>query len=102
MNQFNFLKRLFDVQPDGSPFISLYLNTEPNETGKKDFNVFLKKQLHDHLAVIETGSEQQQHFQNAAERIQAFAETIDPATRGLAIFAGTGNNAFFETFEFQI
>ena len=43
MRHFNFLRKLLDVQPDGSQFVSIYLNTEPNENGKKDFEAYLKK-----------------------------------------------------------
>lgn len=102
MNQFNILKKLLDVQPNGSPFISIYLKTEPNETGKKDFDVFLKKQLSDHLAVLDAGSEERERFEKDDERITAFAEAIDSSTRGVAIFASTGNNDFFQTFEFEV
>src|SRR5215211_4417846 len=102
MREFNFLSKLLDVQPDGSPFISLYLNTEPNETGKKDFDVFLRKQLSDHLAMMEAGSEKRESFERDAKKVEEFVESVDPSTRGIAIFAGSGNNEFFRTFEFEV
>src|SRR5687767_15330472 len=102
MNQFNILKKLLDVQPNGTPFISIYLKTEPNETGKKDFDVFLKKQLSDHLAVLDAGSEERERFEKDAEKISEFADSIDSSTRGVAIFASSGNSDFFETFEFEV
>ena len=102
MNQFNILKKLLDAQPNGSPFISIYLKTEPNETGKKDFDVFLKKQLSDHLAVLDAGSEERERFEKDAEKISAFADSIDSSSRGVAIFASSGNDDFFETFEFEV
>ena len=52
MHQFNFLTKLMEFEPAGFPFISIYLNTEPNENGKNDFEIFLRKQLKDHGAVI--------------------------------------------------
>jgi peptide chain release factor subunit 1 len=100
MRQFNFLSGLLDVQPNDSPFISLYLNTEPNETGKKDFDVFLKKQLSDHAAVMEEGSSRRESFEALSQKIRDHADTIDPSTRGAAIFAREGD--FFRTFEFEI
>ena len=102
MNQFNFLSKLLDFDPDGKPFLSVYLNTEPNETGKKDFDVFLKKQISEHEAVIDPTSEEKRHFDAAADRINDFVEKIDASTRGVAIFAFTGPNGFFDTFEFQV
>src|SRR5215213_6808825 len=102
MNQFNFLTKLLSAEAEGSPYISLYLNTEPNETGKKDFDVFLRKQLSDHVAVLAAGSEQREQFEAASERINEFVETIDPSTRGVAIFAGAGKSNFFRSFEFAV
>ena len=102
MRQFNFLTRLLDVQPNGTPFISIYLNTEPNETGKKDFDVFLKKQLNDHLAVLEQGSEKREFFEADIKKIEEYVNKLDASARGVAIFAGAGNNDFFRTFDFEV
>jgi peptide chain release factor subunit 1 len=102
MRQFNFLNKLLEFQPGGSPFISLYLNTEPNETGKKDFDIFLRKQLNDHVAVMEAASEKREQFEQDSSRIEEFVESLDPSTRGVAIFASAGNNDFFRTFEFEV
>jgi peptide chain release factor subunit 1 len=102
MRQFNFLSRLLDVQPADSPFVSVFLNTEPNENGKKDFPVFLRKQLNDHAAVMEAGSPKLDSFEKDSEKIEQFVETLDASTRGVAIFASAGTNDFFETFEFDV
>ncbi|HUR98825.1 MAG TPA: Vms1/Ankzf1 family peptidyl-tRNA hydrolase [Pyrinomonadaceae bacterium] len=102
MRQFNFLNKLLEVQPTGSPFISLYLNTEPNETGKKDFDVFLRKQLSDHIAVMDAGSEKREHFEQDSKKIEEFVESLDPSTRGVAIFASAGDGDFFRTYEFEV
>ena len=102
MHQFNFLSKLLELQPNGSPFISLYLNTEPNENGKKDFGVFVKKQLNDHLAMLEEGSEKRESFEKDAKKIDDFLEGLDASTRGVAIFAASGKDDFFKTFEFEI
>lgn len=102
MQQFNFLTKLLDFEPGGSPFFSIFLNTEPNETGKKDFEIFLKKQISEHEGIIDPTSEEKQHFDAAAQRINEFVEGIDPSTRGVAIFASSGPDGFFQTFEFQV
>lgn len=102
MRQFNFLSRLLEVQPDGSPFISIYLNTEPNRNGKKDFDVFLKKQFSDHLAVMEEGSERRSNFEQTSEKIKDLVESIDPSVRGLAVYARSGGDNFIDSFEFEI
>src|SRR5215218_6727500 len=102
MQQFNFLSKLMEFEPAGFPFISIYLNTEPNETGKKDFEVFLRKQLKDHGAVLETGSSEAQSYEADVEKINAFVENLDPTTRGVAIFACSGADDFFQRFEFEV
>lgn len=102
MHEFNFLNKLLDVQPNEFPFTSVYLNTEPNETGKKDFEVFLKKQLSDHLAVLDAGSDKRKSVEESFDEISAFAESIDPSTRGVAMFARSGDGGFFESFEFEV
>jgi peptide chain release factor subunit 1 len=102
MRQFNFMSRLLAAQPGESPFISLYLDTGANETGKKDFPVFLKKQLNDHAAVIDPESPKYASFAIDRERIEEFVGSVDPSTRGMAIFARSGEEDFFETFEFSV
>src|SRR5215207_3156485 len=102
MRQLSLLNKLLDAQPNGSPFISLYLNTEPNETGKKDFDIFLRKQLSDHVGVMEAGSEKRENFEKDSKKIEEFVEGLDPSIRGIAIFASSGNDDFFRTFEFEV
>lgn len=103
MRSFNFLNNLTGIEPRGFPFISIYLNTEPNGTGKKDFKIFLNKQLNDHAAVMEVNSPRRESFEKDAEKIRYFVENdLDPATRGLAIFACSGADDFFEEFQYEV
>jgi len=102
MQQFKFLSNLMEFEPAGFPFISVYLNTEPNETGKRDFDVFLRKQLKDHGAVLESGSSESQSYEADVEKINNFVEDLDPTTRGVAIFACSGADDFFQRFEFEV
>ena len=101
MRSFNILAPLLDAKPSsGGPFLSIYLNTEPNQNGKKDFDVFLKKQINDHLAVLDENSPKRESLESDAAKISEFVETLDPATRSVAIFACSGESEFFKTFEF--
>jgi len=102
MQQFKFLSNLMEFEPAGFPFISVYLNTEPNETGKRDFDVFLRKQLKDHGAVLEPGSSESQSYEADVEKINNFVEDLDPTTRGVALFACSGADDFFQRFEFEV
>jgi peptide chain release factor subunit 1 len=102
MQQFNFLTKLMEFEPAGFPFVSVYLNTEPNETGKRDFEIFLKKQLKDHGAVMEPGSSELESYDADVDKINNFVENLDPTTRGVAIFACSGSDGLFERFEFEV
>ena len=102
MRQFNFLTRLLDMEPGEAPFVSLYLNTEPNENGKKQFGTFLKKQFSDHIAVLDEGSDRRESLVKDSERVTAYLENLDPAARGVAIFASSAGNDVFEAFDFGI
>ena len=104
MRSFNFLTSLLEktTSGEGHPFVSLYLNTEPNQNGRKDFDTFLKKQINDHLAVMDERSPTRESLEKDAEKIAEFAESLDPSTRSAAIFACSADNDFFETFEFAV
>ena len=102
MREFTLLEKLLDTEPAGFPFISLYLNTEPNENGKKDFSTFLKKQLKDHAAVLEPGSSELESFEKDTKKIEEFTENLDASTRGVAVFACSGLDDFFHSLEFEV
>lgn len=100
MQQFNFLTKLLIYEPTGDRVISVYVNTGPNETGKRDFDVFLKKQVSEHGGVVESDSPEKAAYDAAIEKINGFLEQIDPATKGVAIFTSAGSENLFEAFEF--
>ena len=102
MDQYRFLSRLLEFEQADFPCISVYLNTEPNETGKKDHAVFLKKQFKEHSAVMEPNSDERKSFEKDGEKIQTLVENLNPSTRGIGIFASSGSGEFFETFEFAV
>jgi len=102
MQQFKFLESLVDFEPTGFPFLSIYLNTEPNETGKKDFDVFLRKQFSEFGAVLEANTGEKESFDEDEKRINEFLETIDPSTRGVAIFASSESNGIFKRYTFDV
>ncbi len=43
----NLVKELGSFEPDGYPFLSIYLNAEPSETGRDTFQVWLKTAFSD-------------------------------------------------------
>ncbi|MDQ3089148.1 MAG: hypothetical protein M3Q78_11215 [Acidobacteriota bacterium] len=102
MRNKNLLQKLAEFEPTGFPFISIYLNTEPNENGKHDFDVYLKKQISEHSDDYETRTSEKESFDRDAKRINDYLENIRPSTRGTAIFACFGANEFFKTIEFDV
>ncbi len=102
MKQNQFMEKLAGFEPSGFPFISLYLNTEPNENGKFDFDIFVKKQFSEHEDDYEANTSERESFERDAERVSEYLKNIKPSAKGVAIFACAGANDFFETIEFNI
>ena len=104
MQQFNFLSKLMDFEPAGFPFLSVYLNTEPNETGKRDFEVFLRKQLKDHGAVLTMNlvtywalQEEGRDFGLSQENWTKVASVLDQAHDALGRAHAAGLNPAYGT-----
>ena len=102
MKSNNTVQKLLGIEPTGFPFISLYLNTEPNENGKFNFDVFVRNALREHAGNFEEETSERQSFDRDAERILEYLGSIKPTTKGAAIFACTGANDFFLTREFNV
>jgi peptide chain release factor subunit 1 len=101
MNRFNFLSRLLNFEPANGPFTSVYLDTGANETGKKDFDVFLKKQISEWLDTFEKDAPERQKFENDCDTIRKYLADLEPAVQGVAVFACSAAG-LFRTFEFHI
>ena len=88
MNLNNLMKKLTTFEPNGSPFISIYLNAEPNKQGRDNFDVWLKKVLSMRTKGFKDDSPELESYEKDVERIMEFAEKeVDDAANGIAIFA---------------
>lgn len=96
------LQNLAEFESTDFPFISVYLNTEPNENGKHIFDVFLKKQISEHADKYELRTKERESFDRDAELIDKYLEDLRPSVRGVAIFACSGANGFFKPIEFDV
>jgi peptide subunit release factor 1 (eRF1) len=87
--------RLARFEPDGSPVLSLYLDTRPNERGRDAFDVFVRKELKARGESFPSRSAERQTFDRDAERIREWLrEAVDPAANGVAAFACRGAGLF--------
>ena len=100
MNPNNTVQKLLEFEPTEFPFISLYLNTEPNENGQFNFDVFVRKQLSEHAENYESETSERESFERNSQRILEHLGNIRPTAKGAAIFAGA--NDFFLTRAFDV
>ena len=102
MKQRGILKKLAEVEPTDFPFISIYLNAQPDDRGRDNFDAFVRKQLSEHLDNYEEESSERESFTRDTERIYEYLEKIDASANGVAIFACAGADEFFQTIEFNV
>jgi len=90
------LERLVAFEPTEFPFISLYLNTQPDETGRDHYGPFVRKQFDELAKTFESRSPARDSLDRDVERIQDYLENkLENSANGAAIFACAGAD-FFE------
>jgi peptide subunit release factor 1 (eRF1) len=95
-------QKLADFEPAPFPFLSLYLNTQPDEHGRDQFETFLRHELALRARTFTTGSAEAESFAKDTERIQTYVEKeLKAAANGLALFACAGADGFFEAVQLQ-
>src|SRR5687768_11703365 len=99
----NLVKRLAAFEPDGFPFISLYLNAEADETGRDAFHVWLKKELSEKGKEYGENTFEAEKYAAAVERINNYIENeVEPSANGIAIFTTLGDSNFFEAEQLEV
>lgn len=94
------LRKLAAFEPTPFPVISLYLNAQPDEHGRDHFGSFTRKQLQRRSRMFPSGSEERESFDRDAEKIHGFLDHgVEASTNGLALFACSGENGFFEALQ---
>src|SRR2546423_3505451 len=88
------LDRLASFDPGPFPVISLYLNLQPNERGRDQFEPFLRKELADRIATYSASGPERDSLDRDGDRIRDYVRTIDGAVNGLAVFACGGADLF--------
>jgi peptide chain release factor subunit 1 len=95
------LDRLVAFEPVDLPVISLYLDMQPDEHGRRRFETFLRKAFSERQRTYASGTAARQSFDADVDRINSLlADGVPRAAQGLAIFACHGAD-LFETIQMQ-
>jgi peptide chain release factor subunit 1 len=93
----NLLEKLAAFEPTEYPFVSLYLNAQPDERGRDNFGLFVRQELSERAKTFEPNTPARESFDRDAERINTYLEQeVRPSANGIAIFACAGAHDFFE------
>jgi len=96
------LEKLLAYEPDSGPFVSLYLDARVNENGKRNLLPIVRKQLNERAKSYDNHTSEQENFEKDSARIINYLENGVPTTaQGLAIFACSGAQDYFEAGEFD-
>jgi peptide chain release factor subunit 1 len=90
------IDRLAAFEPTEFPFVSLYLNTQPDESGRENYDSFVRKQFSEMAKTFPARTPALESFTQDTERINSYLETeLQKSAQGVAIFACHGAD-FFE------
>ncbi len=91
------LDRLATFEPTPFPVISLYLNTQPNERGRDNFDAFVRGEFKARGKVWRERTSERDSFDRDVERINEYLQNeLRPSANGVAVFACAGESDFFE------
>jgi peptide chain release factor subunit 1 len=96
------LDELATFEPTGFPFISLYLNLQPDQHGRDRFMPFVRKEFTERAKSFPKNSLELASFKLAATRIMSYLRNeLRPSANGLAIFACAGADVYFKTVQLE-
>src|SRR4051812_15618298 len=89
------LERLAAFEPSPYPVVSLYLNTQPNQVGRDEFQAFVRKELKARAQTYPPRSSEREMLERDLERITKYLATeVQPSANGIAIFACDAGELF--------
>jgi peptide chain release factor subunit 1 len=89
------LDRLAAFESGPYPVISLYLNTQPGQTGRDQHGTFVRKELKARAGTYAANSPERASLDRDFARISRYLETeLQPSSNGVAIFACSGVDLF--------
>ncbi|HEU0140217.1 MAG TPA: Vms1/Ankzf1 family peptidyl-tRNA hydrolase [Bryobacteraceae bacterium] len=96
------LRELALFEPTTMPVLSVYLNTQADQHGRDNFEVFLRKELKNRGDSYPRRSPERQSFERDAEKVMSWLTSeLRPSSNGAVIFACAGANDFFEALQFE-
>ena len=97
------LDRLARFEPATLPVISLYLNVQPDQHGQDHYAPFVRKELHARARTYPPRSDARDSFDRDVERIEQYLATeLSASANGVAIFACSGRDGFFEALSLDV
>ena len=95
------MDRLLQFEPAGAPVISVYLDGRVDQHGQRNFLPFIRKQLGDRGRTYEARTPARESFEEDFVRVARYLENgVAPQAQGIAIFACSAKNDFFEVGRF--
>jgi peptide chain release factor subunit 1 len=89
------LDRLAAFEPVPYPVVSLYLNTQPGQTGKDQFQTFVRKEFAARSRTYPQDSPERESLDKDLEKITQYLEKdVQPSANGVAIFACSAGELF--------
>lgn len=94
------LDELAAFEPNGFPFVSLYLNTQADGHGRDNFESFVRKEFSNRAKTFPVDSVERISFERDAAIIQKYSEkALRASANGLALFACAGANNYFKAIQ---
>ncbi len=88
------LDRLAALEPGPFPIISLYLNAQPDQHGRDNFEPFLRKELSDKVRTYPADGPERASLDKDAAQIRSYLGNLEASVNGVAIFASGGAGLF--------
>ena len=91
------LDELAAFEPKGFPVVSLYLNTQPDQHGRDNFDGFVRKEFAARARSYAPDSVERASFECDAERVRVYLrDELESSANGLALFACAGAGHYFK------
>lgn len=89
------LDRLAQFEPAPYPVVSLYLNTRPGQTGRDQYQSFVRTELKARSRTYPEGSPERDSLDKDLERIATYlGSELQPSANGVALFACSAGELF--------